>query len=313
MPEQADLKKFTALLKKRHAQLRVWASKLGIECYRVYHRDIGSIPLMIDIYGKYLHVVLHEQEGGKITEDQMLQLVTAAGNSLYFPEERIFFKYRERLTDKKQYSRYASEGVWAEVQEYGLTFHVNLSDYLDTGLFLDHRDTRLMVRENAAGMNVLNLYGYTGAFSVYAADGGAMSTTTVDLSNVYLQWAQKNMTSNGFIAKNHEYINEDVAQFLKAARKGRRKWDLIILDPPTFSNSRKMEKVLDIQKDHAALLEACFSISSKKGAIIFSTNSRKFVLDRRIADTHFVRDLTNQTMPEDFMGTKIHKCWIIRK
>jgi len=311
---EEKLKKFTRNLKKKHGDLRTWAQKLGIEAYRVYNRDIGDIPLAIDFYGKYLHISLFESKNDHpLSSEEVDQLVEIAGKNLYVPEERIIVKTRELLSDGKQYGKYKAENLTEQIREYGLNFKVNLSDYIDTGLFLDHRDTRQLVRENASGRRVLNLFAYTGAFSVYAAAGGAASTTSVDLSNVYLNWARENMALNNFTAPSHKYENCDVFAFLEEAGQRKETWDLIILDPPTFSNSRKMKKVLDIQRDHLEMINSCLSLLSKNGLLVFSNNYQKFRIDPAVRERGFVHNISEETIPEDFKGSKIHKCWIIEK
>lgn len=306
--------KFTRTLKKKHESLRKWASAGGIEAYRVYGRDLGDIPMAIDIYGKYLHVTVFDQKNGvSLSPGESQELTEAAGKALYFPEDRIFLKHREVLTNREQYGRFTSENQIHTIGENGLLFKVNLSDYIDTGLFLDHRDTRQFVRENAAGKRVLNLFCYTGSFSVYAAAGGAESTTSVDLSNVYLQWAKENMEMNSFTAPVHQYINSDVFPFLEVSAREKKTWDLIILDPPTFSNSRKMDRILDIQRDHVELIDKSLSVLSKNGSIIFSTNFRDFRLDEAVRKNGFVNNISDETIPGDFKGSSIHKCWLIGK
>ncbi|MBN2657004.1 MAG: class I SAM-dependent methyltransferase [Spirochaetales bacterium] len=311
---EEKLKKFAKHLKKKHGDMRKWALDSGIEAYRVYNRDMGDIPLAIDFYGKYLHVTLFESNNKEtFSPEEMDLLVETAGKNLYVPEERIFVKTRELLTGGKQYGKYKAENITERISEYGLNFKVNLSDYIDTGLFLDHRDTRQLVRENSSGKRVLNLFAYTGSFSVYAAAGGAASTTSVDLSNVYLNWARENMELNNFTAASHKYENSDVFAFLEEAAQKKESWDLIILDPPTFSNSRKMKKVLDIQKDHLAMINHCLSLLTKNGILIFSTNFTKFRIDPAVRENGFVHNISDETIPEDFKGSKIHKCWIIEK
>ena len=313
MTEQ-KLNKFTKLLKKKHSDLRKWAQQNGISSYRVYNKDIGDLPFTIDIYGKYLHLVEYEQRGvASLSAEDSQILADAAGKSLYFPEDRIFLKSRKKLNDREQYTKYSAENVTDEIEEFGLTFKVNLSDYIDTGLFLDHRDTRALVRSNSAGKKVLNLFSYTGSFSVYAAAGGAASTTTVDLSSVYIKWAKENMKLNHFNSPNHEFFSIDVFKFLKEAVDQKKKWDLIILDPPTFSNSRKMDKNLDIQKDQVDLINQCLSVLTKNGTIIFSNNYQDFKLAPAVRERGFVNNVTDETMPEDFKGSRIHRCWIIEK
>lgn len=313
MTEKKQIK-FSRLLKKKHSTLRLWAEANDISCYRVYNKDIGDLPFAIDIYNKYLHIVQYEQKGvAALSDEESQKLAEIAGKSLYFPEDKIIMKYRRKLNDGEQYRKYSAVNVTEEIQEFGLTFKVNLSDYIDTGLFLDHRDTRALVRKSSSGKKVLNLFSYTGSFTVYAAAGGASSTTTVDLSNVYIQWAQENMKLNHFNSPNHKFITTDVFKFLDEAVKNKDKWDLIILDPPTFSNSRKMDKDLDIQKDHVAMINKCLSVLTKNGAIIFSNNYREFKLNPAVRERGFVNNVTEETIPEDFSGSRIHQCWIIEK
>ncbi len=313
MTEQ-KLLKFSRLLKKKHTDLRKWAKLNGISCYRVYNKDIGDIPFTIDIYDNYLHIVHFEQKGVvSITPDEAGQVAETAGKSLYFPENKILLKYRSKLTDGDQYSKYSGENLTKVINEYGLNFKVNLSDYIDTGLFLDHRDTRALVRENAGGKKVLNLFCYTGSFSVYAAAGGAVSTTSVDLSNVYLKWAKENMELNNFSSATHSFISSDVFKFLNEAIKKKEKWDLIILDPPTFSNSRKMDKNLDIQKDHVELINKSLSLLTKSGFLIFSTNYKDFKISLDVREKGFINNISQETVPEDFKGSFIHKCWHLEK
>jgi len=313
MTEQ-KLLKFTRLLKKKHSDLRSWAGSNGISCYRVYNKDIGDLPFTIDIYDKFLHIVHYEQKGvASLSLGDSQKLAEAAGKSLYFPEDRIFLKYRSKLNDGEQYTKYSAQGVTDIINEYGLSFKVNLSDYIDTGLFLDHRDTRALVRENSSGRKVLNLFCYTGSFSVFAAAGGAASTTSVDLSNVYLRWAKENMELNHFKSASHTFISSDVFKFLDESIVKKEKWDLIVLDPPTFSNSRKMEKKLDIQKDHIELINKSLSLLSKRGFLIFSTNYQDFKIDLKVRDRGFVTNISDETIPEDFKNSKIHKCWHIEK
>jgi 23S rRNA G2069 N7-methylase RlmK/C1962 C5-methylase RlmI len=198
------------------------------------------------------------------------------------------------------------------VRENGLKFLVNLSDYLDTGLFLDHRVTRSLVRSEAAGKRFLNLFAYTGAFTVYAAAGGAASTTTVDLSNTYLRWAKQNLRLNGFTGQAHRLARDDARKFLEYHPPGPA-YDLAVVDPPTFSRSKKLDRDWDIQRDHAELLNRLLRLMTPGGAIYFSTNFRTFKLaadELRRAET---REITRQTIPPDFRESRIHRCWRIVK
>jgi 23S rRNA G2069 N7-methylase RlmK/C1962 C5-methylase RlmI len=199
------------------------------------------------------------------------------------------------------------------VNEGGLKFMVNLSDYVDTGLFLDHRLTRQMVREAAAGKRVLNLFAYTGSFTVYAAAGGAASTTTVDKSATYIDWARENLELNGFTGPEHELIRSDIREFIDSL-KPRDQWDLAVVDPPTFSNTKDNEEVWDVQRDHAELLSRLAHNISPGGVVYFSTNFRRFKLEEAALADYTIRNITRQTIPEDFRNERIHACWqLVRK
>ena len=305
------MKEFTKYLKQNHSNLRPWAAKNGIECYRIYNRNITDIPFTLDIYKNKLHASCFENEKD-IADEDVDEILTLAGKTLYIKENSIFYKYRKKLTDHDQYRKFSAEGKEFTVSENGLLFSVNLSDYLDTGLFLDHRKTRMMVMENSANLKILNLFAYTGSFSVYAAAGYAQSTTTVDMSKTYLGWAEKNMNLNNFTGKNHCFIHADALTFIKdSINEKKEKWDLIILDPPTFSNSRKMTGSFDIQKNHISLINDCARILTQKGTILFSTNYRKFKLERTALKNFIIRDITKETIPADFQGSQIHRCWTI--
>jgi 23S rRNA (cytosine1962-C5)-methyltransferase len=197
------------------------------------------------------------------------------------------------------------------VKEGGLSFVVNLSDYLDTGLFLDHRPTRALVKENSRGRRVLNLFSYTGSFSVYAAAGGASSATSVDISNTYLSWAERNMELNGFSASNHPLVRADVPSFLDDAAAAGMRWDLIIADPPTFSNSKKAPRDFDINEDWPALLSSCMELLSPGGLLFFSTNSRRLRWDPALCPFPW-SDIGTATIPPDFRDSRIHRCWLCR-
>ena len=198
------------------------------------------------------------------------------------------------------------------VEENGLKFIINLSDYLDTGLFLDHRTTRQMIREESKGKKVLNLFAYTGSFSVNAAAGGASEVFSVDLSNTYLDWARKNFQLNGFKeSKKYQFIQADVLAYLK--RKETSAFDLIILDPPTFSNSKRMDDFLDIQRDHPLLINQCLDMLKENGAVYFSTNSSKFIWKKKKSTARAIKDITRQTTPFDFQNRFSHWCYRIMK
>ncbi len=226
-------------------------------------------------------------------------------------KENIFLKLRQRKPGRLgQYQKFGAAMHEFVVEENQLKFIVNLSDYLDTGLFLDHRVTRQMVREKCAGKKVLNLFAYSGSFSVYAAAGVANEVITVDLSNTYLKWAQRNMELNGFIDQvKYQFIQADVKQYLKTITPGY--FDIIIMDPPTFSNSKRMEDFLEIQRDHGELINDCLVGLKPGGILYFSTNFRNFLLEKEKIKAAIITDITKATTPFDFEGTNPRKCYFI--
>jgi 23S rRNA (guanine2445-N2)-methyltransferase / 23S rRNA (guanine2069-N7)-methyltransferase len=234
---------------------------------------------------------------------------------LEIPFERIFLKIRRKQKGSAQYEKQSETEHFHIVTESGCKFWVNFEDYLDTGLFLDHRPTRLMIQKLAEGKSFLNLFAYTGSATVHAAAGGARSTTTVDMSNTYLDWARRNFELNGIRGYLHERIQADCLAWVETeARRGERKYDLIFLDPPTFSNSKRMTDEFDIQRDHVHLLRNTAKLLTPGGLLIFSTNFRKFKLDKAALDGLAVDDIGAKTIPKDFeRNPKIHYCWTIRK
>lgn len=287
-----------------------------IECYRLYDRDLPEFPLIIDVYGGQIYVAeynarhhLSEEEHEHWLEEScaVIAVITAV------PNDRIYIKERKRKMHRgDQYLKTGDEKVFFEVKEGGLQFLINLTDYLDTGLFLDHRVTRKMVREQAAGKRVLNLFCYTGSFSVYAAAGGALAVTSVDLSKTYLKWTEDNMRLNGFLdATKFSFVHTDVLQYLPTLKEAT--YDIIVLDPPTFSNSKRMEDFLDIQQDHVSIINECVRILAPGGCIYFSTNYRKFVLDKKNINTSSIKDITRTTTPFDFEGKLLRWCYLIKK
>lgn len=306
-----DFDIFANRLRKMARHYDKWARRQGITCYRIYDADVPEFPLAIDRYGNYLHVAEYRRDHPLSEEEYRLWRSGSRAvmqDILGLTPDKIYFKEREQKKGSSQYEKRDDRQQEFEVEENGLTFIVNLRDYLDTGLFLDHRITRQMARELADGKDTLNLFAYTGAFSVYMAAGGAASTTTIDLSNTYLEWAKRNMEHNGFSGPEHQYLREDVKEWL--ARPVRTWYDLIILDPPTFSNSKAMLDILDVQRDHVELITACLKRLKPGGTLFFSTNFRKFKLDElALSDLAEIRDITAATIPPDFRNKRIHYCW----
>ena len=308
--QQAEL--FRNRLQKRARHLRRWPTRRGITCYRLYDRDIPEVPLVVDRYEDHLHISEyerpHERDLGQHADWLDLMAVTA-GEVLEISRKNIFVKHRDRQRGSTQHEHLSNQRHELTVSEAGLQFVVNLSDYVDTGLFLDHRLTRGMVRDAAEGATFLNLFGYTGAFSVYAAAGGAVRTTTVDWSTTYLAWAERNMALNDFTGDRHAFVRCDAVEFLQRAAPTR--YDLAVVDPPTFSNSKRAEGSWEVQRDHAPLLNRLLTQMKPTGLIYFSTNFRRFKIDESDIKGQ-CREISRQTVPEDYRNKRIHRCWQIR-
>jgi 23S rRNA G2069 N7-methylase RlmK/C1962 C5-methylase RlmI len=315
--EEADRQaaEFGNRLKKLARHLRRWPTKRGVTCYRIYERDIPEVPLVVDRYEDALHIAEFDRPHDRTAAehaDWLDHMVRTAAEALETPIELTFLKHRQRQRGAEQYERFDDRSALKIVHEGGLKFQVNLSDYLDTGLFLDHRVTRGMVRDAAAGKRMLNLFAYTGSFSVYAAAGGAIETVTVDLSPVYLEWAEKNFELNGLQGIQNQFVRADSREFV-ASLNGRPQFDLAVVDPPTFSNSKRVEDDWDVQQDHQWLLNEVLRCMMLGGVIYFSTNSRKFKFDEQGLIGATVREISNKTVPEDFRNKRIHRCWRIVK
>jgi 23S rRNA G2069 N7-methylase RlmK/C1962 C5-methylase RlmI len=293
-------------VRKNARHLGRWARREAVTCWRVYDRDIPEIPLTVDRYEDAL-VINDYRAFDRDDADAWLEDAVAAVSAVLEPAE-VHVKHRERLAHHgagQQYDRQADRGAWRIVREGGHRFRVNLSDYVDTGLFLDHRITRALVAAEPA-RTLLNLFGYTGAFSVYAAAAG-MQTTTVDLSNTYLEWAGENLALNGLAG---ERVRADVREFLSDARRAGRRWDVVVVDPPTFSNSKRMDGTWDVQRDHAALLDDVLAVCGS--AVWFSTNRRRFTLE--LSDPSLaVSDMTHATCPPDFRDPRVHHAYRIAR
>lgn len=292
------------------------AKRLGISCYRVYDHDLPEFPLCIEFYGNKLYVAEYRRRHGMTEEEHdrwMEATIAVIADVLGVATDDIFLRLRQRKTGRLgQYQRLDQAKNEFVVEENGLKFIVNLSDYLDTGLFLDHRVTRQLVREQSAGKRVLNLFAYTGSFSVYAAAGEAREVVTADLSRTYLQWAERNMELNGFKdVESYKFLHADVKQYLQTITNGY--FDIIVMDPPTFSNSKRMEDILDIQQDHVVLINQCLDGLAPNGVLYFSTNYSKFELHREKINSGNIKDITKATTPFDFEAKLARYCFLIGK
>lgn len=310
----SDLGAFANRLGKNYKHFSKWARRQDVEAWRVYDRDIPQFPLAIDIYGEHCHLqeydtgwVLEEAEHAEWLERVCETVCAVTG----IAAQNIGIKTRRRQKGSSQYQKTGSEGQDFIVREHGLRFWVNMTAYLDTGLFLDHRNTRQRVLEEAAGKRFLNLFAYTGSFTVHAAAGGAISSETVDMSNTYLDWAGRNFDLNGLAPDAHKLVRSDVFQYLVSAIAERKSFDLIVMDPPSFSNSKKMSDTLDVQRDHPWLIEQALKLLAPGGTLYFSNNLRSFELDARLPVLYQVKDLSTQSVPDDFRNKKIHQCFRI--
>lgn len=312
---------FANRLRKNLDLLGKWARRDGVFCWRAYDADMPEYAFAIDVYaaedaqdGRFAFVQEYAAPASVAEEKvraRRAEVVSVLPEVLGLPDERIWFRTRRRRKGLDQYTKVAHEQVFHTVSEGGLRFLVNFDDYLDTGLFLDHRMTRGRVREFAAGRRFLNLFAYTGSATVYAAAGGAVSTTTVDMSRTYLDWARRNLELNGFAGREHVGIQADALDWIRSAPAG--SWDLIFLDPPTFSNSKRMAETLDVQRDHVALLQSTLRLLAPNGVLVFSTNFTRFAMDESITNIAVVEDISRATVPRDFeRNPRIHRCFLLR-
>ena len=296
-------------VRKNARHRRKWARRAGVTCYRLYDRDIPEIPLAVDLYEDHLHIAEYARRGTESRAPAIIeQWAEATAATLDIPMDRVFTKSRMRQKGKAQYNTLNDSKHRLEVNEGQLRFVVNLKDYLDTGLFLDQRQARAMVRDHSEGSRVLNLFAYTGSFTVYAAHGGAQSTTTVDLSKTYLAWAKENLALNELQGEHHHFVQGDAMAWCAETTRTSSRFDLIILDPPTFSNSKRSQTVLDIQRDHSELIGHCLELLAPGGRLLFSTNARSFKLDERLSEWAKIVETTKDTVPPDFTKPS-HRSW----
>lgn len=319
--DRAGAEMFANRLQKNLKKLARWARQNQVTCYRVYDADLPEFAVAVDLYqAEETWVNVQEYEPPKSVDpfkaDRRLAGVLAEiPKVLDMNRENVFLKIRRKQKNTDQYEKHGEAGRFHVVEEDGCKFWVNFEDYLDTGLFLDHRPIRLRIQQEAKGKRFLNLFAYTGSATVHAAKGGAIATTTVDMSNTYIGWAKRNMALNRLEGA-HEFIQADCLEWLaqEAAQPYCRQYDLIFLDPPTFSNSKRMETVFDIQKDHVQLIAQAATLLDAKGVLYFSTNFRRFKMDHEALPGLHIQDISAATVPEDFArNPKIHYCWRIQK
>ncbi|PLY13005.1 MAG: oxidoreductase [Sedimenticola sp.] len=310
----SDLTAFGNRLTKNSRHWKKWARRREIGCFRIYDRDIPEFPWAIDWYEGHVHAQEFARGSDQeMTPAQRSELIETICLALEIPAQQLALKTRQRQKGSAQYQKTGMRGKEIIVSENGLKFSVNLNSYLDTGLFLDHSQTRQMVREQSRDKRFLNLFAYTGSFTVYAAAGGARESITVDLSNTYQEWSKRNFLLNGIDLEHHQLVRADVFDYLQQAIRQRQLFDLIVMDPPSFSNSKKMDDTLDVQRDHPKLIRDCLQILRPGGTLYFSTNLRRFKLDPALSEEAQVQEITAKTIPEDFKRHRVHQCWLILK
>ncbi len=300
-------------MRKNYRHIRKWAKRTMTNCFRIYDRDIGAYPVAIDYYdGRFCVHYFSKTRDSDVPPDDLLEETQSAICSLFGASlDSIYWRTRIKREKREQYEKSGESKEFFTVLEYGVKFQVNLLDYLDTGLFLDHRETRQIVAKAAHGQRLLNLFAYTCSFSVHAAVQGAAYTKSVDMSNTYTAWGRKNFDLNGLSAKNNAIVRADCLKFLDDELQMKGKYGVIIIDPPTISRSKKMDQMFDIQVDYPELLAKALQLLAPGGVLFFSTNSRRFELDETLFEGWSFRDISVKTLPLDFHDPKIHYCWKI--
>lgn len=304
---------FVNCIRKKYRHLRKWARRTETNCFRIYDRELHHYPLAIDFYdGRY---AIYYFSPSRIDPDppEELTLEVEKALQLLFNADpaMIFWKCRTKRSKYQQYEKQNACKEFFTILEYGVKFRVNLHDYLDTGLFLDHRETRQIAAKLGVGKRVLNLFAYTCSFSVHAAAKGAVFTKSVDLSNTYTDWGRENFLLNGLSLSSNRIVRGDCLPFLDEEIRSNGKYGLIIIDPPTISRSKKMDQMFDVQIDYRSLIERALKLLSPGGTILFSTNSRKFVFEEALFPNCSIQEISHKTLPIDFLDPKIHRCWKI--
>jgi 23S rRNA (guanine2445-N2)-methyltransferase / 23S rRNA (guanine2069-N7)-methyltransferase len=309
---------FANRLRKNLSRLQPWAAREQVECFRLYDADMPEYAFAIDLYGSPRHAYIQEYAAPRTVDAQMArerrrEVLAVLPDVLELPLSHIHSRIRKSQKGASQYDARATSGERLTVQEGGLKFWVNFTDHLDTGLFLDHRLVRGQLREWAAGCDFLNLFCYTASATVYAAAGGARHTESVDMSNTYLEWAAENLRLNGFGSDQHQLFRADCLTWLAEQEARGPRFDLIFLDPPTFSNSKRTEAVLDVQRDHVPMIRRALSLLRGGGRLVFSTNNQRFKLDQAALSDLAIEDFSDASIPKDFeRNARIHRCFVIR-
>ena len=304
---------FKNRIRKNYRHFRKWAKRTGTDCFRIYDREIHGYPLAIDHYaGRFcVHYFSGKHDDGEPPQTVVDEITEVLEGIFGVNSEAIYWRTRIRREKRQQYQKAGETKEFFTVFENGVKFRVNLLDYLDTGIFLDHRETRKIVAEASAGKRLLNLFAYTCSFSVHAAVAGATYTKSVDMSNTYTDWGRENFILNQLPLKNNEIVRADCMKFLDEEIRSGKKYDVVVIDPPTISRSKKMDEMFDIQRDFVFLISKSLKLLDLGGVIFFSTNSRKFVFGDVTFQGCSIEEISYKTLPLDFHDPKIHRCWKI--
>jgi 23S rRNA (cytosine1962-C5)-methyltransferase len=304
---------FLNCIRKNYRHVRKWAKRTTTNCFRIYDREMHHYPLAIDFYaGRYcIQYFSADREYPDPSEALVEEVEKGLQQLLGADGDFIYWRNRIKRAKIQQYEKADEAKEFFSVLEYGVQFRINLLDYLDTGLFLDHRETRHLVALASKGKRILNLFAYTCSFSVQAAMNGSLFTKSVDMSNTYTDWGRENFLLNGLPLSKNTIVRADCLKFLDEEILSRTKYDLIVIDPPTISRSKKMDQMFDIQLDYPTLIFKALQLLTPEGVIFFSTNSRKFTFDQTFFPTCFIQDISKQTLPIDFHDPRIHFCWKI--
>lgn len=301
---------FVNCLRNNYRHLRKWAKRTHTDCFRIYEKELHQYPIAIDFYAGRFCVHYFSKDRVSVEPSFTLMEETASALIKVFgcSHKEIFWRTRAKTKETRQYEKLNEAKEFFVAHEYGVKFWVNLSDYLDTGLFLDHRETRKLVASFAKDKKVLNLFAYTCSFSVHAAIQGAAFTKSVDMSNTYTKWGEDNFTLNDLPLKNNVIVRADCLKFLIEEKA---KYDVIIIDPPTISRSKKMDRLFDVQEDYIFLIQKSLNLLLPNGMLFFSTNARKFSFDESQFSHCKIEEISYKTLPQDFKDKKIHRCWKI--
>ena len=300
-------------IRKNYRHVRKWAKRTLTNCFRIYDRDIKEYPLAIDYYdGRFcVQFFSYDRESDDPRPELKEEIDQALTSIFKAPLSAIFWRSRVKRKKIEQYEKIDNQEDFFSVLEYGVKFKVNLNDYLDTGLFLDHRQTRQIVADLCKGKSLLNLFAYTCSFSVQAAFKGASMTKSVDMSNTYTDWGRDNFLLNNLSTQNNKIIRADCLKFLSEEVYTGHKYDIIVIDPPTISRSKKMDDLFDVQKDYPFLINQALKLLAPQGLIFFSTNSRRFIFEEASLTPCMAKEISYKTFPIDFHNKKIHRCWQI--